>query len=290
MRVFVTGATGFIGSAVVEDLLAAGHKVLGLARSDASAAKLAATGAEVHRGDLTDLESLRQGAAASDGVIHTGFIHDFSKFEENCAIDRRAIETMAAALEGSDKPLLVSSGTALLKPGKLALETDVRETSHFPRVSEETAEAAAARGLKASTVRLPPTVHGEGDHGFVPMLIAMAREKGVAAYIGDGLNHWPAVHRRDAARVFRLALEKGLSGARYHATAESGVLFRDIAAVIGKHLKLPAESRQPEHFGWFAHFAGVDNLASSDWTRETLGWQPDHTSLLADIDNGYYYS
>jgi nucleoside-diphosphate-sugar epimerase len=290
MRVFVTGATGFVGSAIVEDLLAAGHKVLGLARSDASAARLAATGAEVHRGDLTDLDSLRAGTAASDGVIHTGFNHDFSKFEENCQTDRRAIEAMAAMLEGSDRPLLVTSGTGMLKPGHLVTELDVREHSPFPRVSEETAQAAADRGVKASTVRLPPSTHGEGDHGFVPILINLAREKGVSAYLGDGLNHWPGVHRKDAARVFRLAIEKGLGGVRYHATAETGVLFRDIAAMIGRHLNLPVESREPEHFGWFARFAAMNNLSSSDWTRKILGWQPSQIGLLADLDNGYYYS
>jgi nucleoside-diphosphate-sugar epimerase len=290
MRVFVTGATGFIGSAVVQDLLAAGHRVLGLARSDASAAKLAEAGAEVHRGDLTDLDSLRAGAARSDGVIHTGFIHDFTRFEENCEIDRRAIEIMADALAGSDRPLLISSGTGLLAPGKLVNERESYD-SPFPRVaSERAAEAAAARGVRASAVRLPPTVHGQGDHGFVPMLIALAREKGVSAYLGDGLNHWPAVHRKDAARVFRLGVEKGLGGVRYHAAAESGVLFRDIAAMIGKHLNLPVERREPEHFGWFAHFAAIDNLVSSAWTRETLGWQPAHPGLLADLDADYYYS
>jgi len=290
MRVFVTGATGFIGSAIVQDLLEAGHKVLGLARSDASAEKLAASGAEVLRGDLTDPVSLREGAAQTDGVIHTGFIHDFSKFEENCQIDRRAIEAMADALEGSDRPMLIASGTGLLAPGKLAFETDAN-ASPFPRVaSEQAAEAAAARGVKASVVRLPPSVHGEGDHGFVPMLITLAREKGVSAYIGDGLNHWPGVHRKDAARLFRLAIEKGLGGVRYHATAESGVLFRDIAAIIGKHLKLPVVSRDASHFDWFGHFAAMNNLASSEWTRETLGWEPRALGLLADIDQPYYYS
>jgi nucleoside-diphosphate-sugar epimerase len=186
--------------------------------------------------------------------------------------------------------MLVCSGTALLTPGKLATEQDSSD-SPFPRVaSEKAVEAAAARGIKISIVRLAPTVHGEGDRGFVPMLINLAREKGVSAYIGDGLNHWPAVHRKDAARLFRLAIEKGLGGVRYHATAESGVPFRDIAAIIGKHLGLPVARKEPEHFSWFGHFAGIDNVVSSDWTRETLGWQPSHLPLLADIDNGYYYS
>ena len=296
MRVFLTGATGFIGSAIVPELLRAGHQVLGLARSDARAQALAATGAQVHRGDLEDLDSLRAGAAACDGVIHTAFIHDFSKFAENGQIDKRAIETMGAVLAGSGKPLVVSSGTGLVAPGRVATEDMAADGEDLPRVSEQTALAQVARGVRAMAIRLPPTVHGAGDHGFVPHIVDVARSAGVSAYVGDGANRWPAVHRLAAARLYRLALEKGTAGARYHAVAEDGVATRAIAQTIGQRLHLPVVSKTPEEAG--AHFAvhgmafigmlfSLDIAASSAWTQAELGWTPDGPSLLSDLETHY---
>jgi nucleoside-diphosphate-sugar epimerase len=296
MRVFLTGGTGFIGSAIVRELIGAGHQVIGLARSDAGAKSLAAAGAKVHLGDLEDLDSLRSGAADSDGVIHTGFIHDFSRFKEVCEVDKRAIETLGGALAGSGRPLAIASGVALVTPGRLATEESLSTitSADFPRVaSEEEATAMAKRGVRVALVRLSPTVHGDGDHGFVPMLIKMAREKGVSAYIGDGRNRWNAVHRLDAAHLFRLALEKMTAGAKYHAVAEEGIPFRDIAQVIGRRLNIPVVSKSPEeaadHFGWLARFAELDCPASSKLTQERLGWRPVQVSLRVDLERGSYF-
>ncbi|MDN3273504.1 SDR family oxidoreductase [Frankia sp. RB7] len=290
MRVFVTGATGFVGSAVVADLIAAGHSVTGLARSDAGAAALTAMGAKVHRGSLEDHASLRSGAAGSDGVLHLGFNHDFSKFLDNCELDRRAILALGEELKGSERPLIVTSGVALLAPGRLATEDD-ESAQGFPRVSEST--ALSLDGVRAAVVRLPPTTHGEGDHGFVPILINLAREKGVAAYIGDGMNRWPAGHRFDAARVYRLALEQGATAPRYHAIAEEGIPFKTIAEVIGKRLGVPVVSKSQDEaaaqFGWFARFAAVDVPSSSAKTRALLGWEPQEKGLIEDLDQPYYF-
>lgn len=297
MRVFVTGATGFIGSAVVKELIEAGHQVLGLARSDTGAQSLLASGAQVHRGSLEDLDTLRSGAAAADGAIHTAFIHDFSKFKENCEIDRRAIETLGSALAGSDRPLIVTSGTALLPAGQLALEETSPATGPgaVPRIaSEEAARMLAARGVRVSIVRLPPSVHGDGDHGFVPRLIAIAREKGAAAYVGEGRNRWPAVHRLDAAHLYRLVLEKRPPAMTFHGVADEGVPMREIAQVISRRLNIPLVGLSPEkaaeHFGWIAHFAAIDNPASSKRTQELLDWQPKQPGLIADLDRPNYFN
>ncbi|ROU00692.1 SDR family oxidoreductase [Marinobacter sp. R17] len=293
MRVLVTGATGFVGSAVVEDLLKAGHRVLGLARSDASAARLAESGADVHRGDIEDLDSLRLGAESCDGVIHTAFNHDFSKFAENCENDRKAVEVMGEVLIKTGRPLVVTSGIGLLAADRLVTESD-QAGEHSPRkATEEATGAVMARGANVSVVRLPPSVHGKGDHGFVPILINLARENGYAAYIDDGENCWPAVSRLDAATLFRLALERAQPGAVYHAVAEQGVPFKEIAEAIGAGLGLPVK-RLPRgeaagYFDWFTHFAAIDCRASSTQTREQLAWQPRGPDLIADMAGAGYF-
>ena len=293
MRVFVTGSTGFIGSALVRELIDAGHQVLGLTRSDAGAQALIAAGAQAQRGDLEDLESLRTGAAAADAVIHLAFIHDFSRFEKNCEIDRKAIETIGAVLEGSDRPFIVTAGLALLAQGRTATENDppVPLSEHYPRASEHTAAALEKRGVRTMVVRLPQ-VHDTRKQGLVSYTIQIAREKGVAAYIGAGNTRWAAVHVLDAARLYRLALEKGHAGARYHAVDEEGVSARDIAEAIGRGLKVPVASVTPEQaaeqLGWLARFAQLDLRGSSAQTREKLGWNPTGPTLLTDLANMNY--
>jgi nucleoside-diphosphate-sugar epimerase len=294
MRIFITGATGFIGSAIVSEFINAGHQVLGLARSEKGAASLAAAGADAHRGSLEDLDSLRSGAAKSDGVIHTAFIHDFSNYAAAAEADARAIDTLGTALAGAGRPFIVTSGTLVLeRQGPLATEKD-ESMPNFPRKSEAAGLALASRGMRASILRLPPSVHGDGDHGFVPHLIAIAREKGVSAYVGDGLNRWPAVHRLDAAHLYRLTIEKGSAGARYHGVADTGVPFREIAEVIGRRLNVPVVSKSAEeavdHFGWIGHFVSMDSPASSDETQQQLGWRPTHASLIPDIDRPIYFA
>ncbi|SIO66571.1 Nucleoside-diphosphate-sugar epimerase [Singulisphaera sp. GP187] len=292
MRVFVTGATGFIGSAVVQDLIKAGHTVLGLTRSDKGAEALVTAGAEVHRGDLEDLDSLRSGAAASEGVIHLGFIHDFSRFQEVCEADRRAIEAMGDALADSDRPFVITSGTGMgtKAPGQPSIEDHFDPNHRNPRAASEfAAEAVAARGVSVSVVRLPQ-VHNTEKQGLVTPAIDVAREKRVAAYLGDGLNRWPAVHVLDAAPVYRLALEKGATRARYHAVAEEGVTAKAIAEAIGRGLKIPVVSLSPEevagHFGWMGLFAGMDMPASSALTQERLGWHPmQKAGMIEDLDH-----
>ncbi|MGW3146317.1 SDR family oxidoreductase [Streptomyces sp. NPDC001177] len=293
MRVFVTGATGFIGSAVIPELLEAGHQVVGLARSDEAEAALKAMGAEAHRGSLDDPGGLRTAAAAADGVIHLAFIHDFSDMPAAGAADLRAVETIGAELAGSDRPFVVTSGTLMLRTAGLATETDRAAPGTHRTASENATTALAERGVRSSLVRLAPSVHGRGDHGFVPRLIEIAREKGVSAYVGDGANRWPAVHRFDAARLFRLALEAAPAGARLHGVADEGVPFRDLAEVVGRHLNLPVEAVAPDeavgHFGWLGTFAPLDCPTSSALTRKLLDWRPVQPGLLPDLEEGHYF-
>jgi nucleoside-diphosphate-sugar epimerase len=318
MRVFVTGATGFIGSAVVKDLLQAGHSVVGLARSERSAQSVVAAGAKAVVGSIENLDSLRRGAAEADGVIHTAYFHAFSQASLATRLrvmfggmpsgivgrfmgaaldtDRRAIETMGAALKGNDRSLVVAFPTMALRAGRLATEKDAPDPTSVGGMrapSEATTLALASRGVRASVVRLPPSVHGAGDHGLVWQLIGAARKKGAAAYVGVGLNRWPAVHRLDAARLFRLALEKGAAGARYHAVAEQGIAFKEIAEVIGRRLNVSVVSQSAKEaagvYGWLSPFVAADNTVSSALTRAEIGWEPTQPDLLADIDQPGYF-
>ncbi|MFI5063313.1 MAG: SDR family oxidoreductase [Streptosporangiales bacterium] len=307
MRVFVTGASGWIGSAVVPELIGAGHQVTGLARSEASAAALTAAGAQVHLGTLDDLDSLRSAAAESDGVIHLAFKHDIAftgDFEGAALADRRAIETFGEALAGSGRPFLIASGTLGLAPGRVGTERDDGHAPGSPAASPtsgpgmrlanaEMTLSFASRGVRSSVVRLPPTVHGQGDNGFMAALVGMARGRGISGYLGDGSNRWPAVHRLDAAHLFRLALEQAPAGSVLHAVADEGVPIRDVAEVIGRHLGVPVASIPPEQageqFGFLAGFIGLDSPASSALTRELLDWHPTHPGLIDDLDKGHYF-
>jgi nucleoside-diphosphate-sugar epimerase len=318
MRVFVTGATGFIGSAIVKELIGRGHQVTGLARSDASARKLAAAGAQVLRGDIEDLECLRRGAAAADGAIHTAFYHRighmnlgtrlrvmlggrpsgiFQRFiSAAIGMDRRALETLGLALAGPDRPLVAAFATMAMKPGRLATEQDAydpKAVGALRGASEDTMHAMALQGIRTSIIRLPPVVHGAGDHAFAPRLIQIARKKRESAYVGDGHNRWPAVHRLDAARLFRLALEKGPAGATYQAVAEEGVPFREIADLIGRRLNVPVVSKSPaeaaRQFSFMSPFIPVDNPVSSKLTQERLNWRPAQPDLLSDLDQADYF-
>ena len=292
MRVFVTGASGWVGSAVTAELLASGHQVVGLARSDESGEAIRAAGAEVQRGDITDLDSLRAGTEGVDGVIHTAFIHDFSAHEQAAAIDRAAVDLFGDVLEGSDRPFIFASGIL----GAVSVETDEADPARVlsPRVgTEQVARRFSERGIRSAAVRLAPTVHGDGDHGFMSVLVQVDRAKGSAGYIGDGTSTWPAVHRLDAAHLFCLALEKAPAGSALHAIGDEAVPMRDIAEVIGRHLDVPLASIAPEdavdHFGWLGRFLAIDSHASSAYTRELLGWEPTHPGLIADLEEGHYF-
>jgi len=295
MKVFVTGASGFVGSAIVKELLQAGHEVVGLARTDNAAVALTQAGASVHRGDIYDLESMQKGTEGCDAVIHTAFNHDFTKFKENCETDRKVITALGAALAGSNRPLVITSGIGLMNLGRLINEHDIPPGSEVtPRAaSEEAAKAVAAQGINVYIVRLPPTVHGKGDHGFVPLVAGIAKEKGESAFIKEGQNRWPAVHRFDAAAMYRLIIEQQPAQKVFHAVAEEGIPFRKIATAIGESLHLPTVSKEGEdaaaHFGWFIHFASISCAASSQLSSTTLGWQPQHPALLEELVPGIYF-
>lgn len=293
MRVFVTGASGWIGSAVTAELIAAGHEVTGLARSEESAAKVEALGATVQRGDITDHDSLRAGAAGADGIIHTAFIHDFTAHENAAEVDYAAVRLFGDLLEGTGDPLVIASGIL----GAVSVETDRPDpaTSWSPRLKTEAEMLSYVdRGIRSSAVRLAPTVHGDGDHGFMSVLVGIDREKGSAGYIGDGTSTWPAVHRLDAARLFRIALEDAPGDTVLHAIDDEGVEMRAIAEVIGRHLDVPTASVSPddavEHFGWLGRFLAIDSTASSAITRERFGWEPTHAGLIEDLEAGHYFT
>jgi nucleoside-diphosphate-sugar epimerase len=294
MRVFVTGASGWIGTATVTELINAGHQVVGLARSDDSAKAVEALGAEVHLGSLDDLDSLRLGAKASEGVVHLGYNHNFSDMTGAAATDRAAIEALGSTLIGTGHPLVIASGVLGLGDGGVATEQDKADPSAHPRIANaELALAFADQGVRSASVRFAPTVHGPGDHGFIATLVGIARDKGVSAFIGEGSNRWPAVHRLDAGQLVRLAIEAAPAGTSLHAVAEQGVPTRAIAEAIGAGLGVPVASVSAEeaadHFGWMGRFFGIDSQASSTWTRELLGWQPTHATLLEDLAGGSYF-
>lgn len=297
MRVFVTGATGFVGSAVVAELITAGHQVVGLARNDHAKKALQSSGALVHPGDLQDLDSLTAGAKSADAVIHTGFIHDFSRFREVCQLDRKAILAMGNALAGTDRPLIVTSGTLVAATDRVITEHTLPDYEHSqnPRTASELAvDELAAKGINVSVVRLSPSVHGDGDRlGFVPMLINLARRSGVSAYIGRGENRWTAVHRLDAALLYRLALQNTIPGTRFHGVAEESITLKSLAEVIGARLALPVVSKSgkqaSEHFAWFEHFASLDGPASATMTKTQLDWHPSHPTLLQDLQGNVYF-
>lgn len=294
MRVLVTGASGWIGSAVVAELVASGHTAVGVVRSESAAARIAGLGAEVRHGDLEDVAGLRAAAEDVDGVVHLGYNHDFSRIAEAAQTDRRVVDGFADVLAGSGRPLLVASGLFGLTDGRAATEEDTADAATHPRAATANAtQALAERGVRSVVVRFAPTVHGDGDHGFVARLVSIARESGVSAYVGDGATRWAAVHRLDAAHLVRLALETAPAGSVVHATAETGVASRDIASAIGRGLDLPVVSVPAEeaaaHFGWLAMFFGADIPASSELTRATLGWEPTQPGLVADLDAGHYF-